>query len=157
VRCLALGDGVEDDGGEVGHKVRRLTAQRRQVPHRPTGRHTHANAATLPGRALRALIDRLLNLGGAAATAGLAGLLRLLGSLGFQLGWGMRRRFRWLFGGKSGFRFFFSFSKWHCPRQLAGSNNRRPRPVCERAGGRMPRGRGERDPQPCGQSHVLVS
>jgi hypothetical protein len=88
VRRLALGDGVEDDGGEVGHKVRRLTAQRRQVPHRPTARHTHANAATLPGRALRALIDRLLNLGGAAATAGLAGLLRLLGSLGFQLGLG---------------------------------------------------------------------
>jgi hypothetical protein len=85
VRCLTLGDGVEDDGGEVGHKVRGLTAQRRQVPHRPTGRHTHANAATLPGRAL---IDRLLNLEGAAATAGLADLLRLLGSLGFQLGLG---------------------------------------------------------------------
>lgn len=27
------GDGVEDDGGEVGHEVRRLAAQRRQVPH----------------------------------------------------------------------------------------------------------------------------
>lgn len=33
---LALGDWVEDDGGEVGHEVRRLAAQRRrQVPHPP--------------------------------------------------------------------------------------------------------------------------
>jgi hypothetical protein len=32
---LALGDGVEDDGGEVGDEVRRLAAQRRQVPHPP--------------------------------------------------------------------------------------------------------------------------
>lgn len=31
--ALPLGDGVEDDGGEVGHQVRRLPAQRRQVPH----------------------------------------------------------------------------------------------------------------------------
>jgi len=31
--ALALGDGVEDDGGEVGHQVRRLPAQRRQIPH----------------------------------------------------------------------------------------------------------------------------
>lgn len=30
---LPLGDRVEDNGGEVGHKVRRLPAQRRQVPH----------------------------------------------------------------------------------------------------------------------------
>jgi hypothetical protein len=36
VRSLALGDGVEDDGGEVGHEVRRLAAQGRQVPHRPS-------------------------------------------------------------------------------------------------------------------------
>lgn len=33
--ALPLGDGVEDDGGEVGHQVRRLPAQRRQVPHPP--------------------------------------------------------------------------------------------------------------------------
>ena len=31
--ALPLGDGVEDDGGEVGHQVRRLPAQGRQVPH----------------------------------------------------------------------------------------------------------------------------
>lgn len=30
---LVAGDGVEDDGGEVGDEVRRLAAQRRQVPH----------------------------------------------------------------------------------------------------------------------------
>lgn len=30
---LPLGDRVEDDGGEVGHQVRRLAAQRREVPH----------------------------------------------------------------------------------------------------------------------------
>jgi hypothetical protein len=40
---LALGDGVEDDGGEVGHEVRRLAAQGRQVPHRSSLRvHAHA-------------------------------------------------------------------------------------------------------------------
>jgi hypothetical protein len=51
---LALGDGVEDDGGEVGHEVRRLAAQGRQVPHR---------SSLLTGPRPRA--PRLLNLGGA--------------------------------------------------------------------------------------------
>lgn len=31
--ALALGDGVQDDSGEVGHQVGRLPAQRRQIPH----------------------------------------------------------------------------------------------------------------------------
>lgn len=31
--ALALGDRVEEDGGEVGHQVRRLPAQRWQIPH----------------------------------------------------------------------------------------------------------------------------
>lgn len=70
VRGLALRDGVEDDGGEVGHEVRRLAAKGRQVPHRPAPPPRTHHAATLPGRALRP--DRLLNLGGAAATAGVA-------------------------------------------------------------------------------------
>jgi len=49
---LALGDGVEDDGGEVGHEVRRLAAQGRQVPHRfpPYGPTPTRSAAAKFGR-----------------------------------------------------------------------------------------------------------
>lgn len=51
VRRLALGDGVEDDSGEVGHEVRRLAAQGRQVPHprrwRPIPRADAGHAARI--------------------------------------------------------------------------------------------------------------
>ena len=127
--ALALGNGVEDDGGEVGHEVRRLAAQGRQVPHRPSP----APRATANAHAPRA--PRLLNLGGARpAPALLQPLGRVGGSCsaaeanGVAGGVASRGDERiwtrlvvgldWIFG-----FLFFQLRRGVCPRRLAGSRD----------------------------------
>jgi hypothetical protein len=55
VLALALENRVEDDGGEVGHQVRRLPASRREVPH-PCSRLAHV--LELGGRRKEGVADR---------------------------------------------------------------------------------------------------
>jgi hypothetical protein len=132
---LALGDGVEDDGGEVGHEVRRLAAQGRQVPHRfpPYGPTPTRSAAAKFGRRSSAP-------GASGAALGWVGEPEKaepasggVASRGDERIWTFVRW--WVSIGYLD-PFSFSVTSWRCPRRLAGSDAGSSTPCAGEAGRR---------------------